>query len=402
MIAQPASLVARALLVLFVLLLYGVLQPAGADPDAGSGFEQAIWTLTYIVSLIGLVVERRRVWPLVRRSLPIVAIVALILASSFWSDYHAISFKRALELAGTSAAAYFIVAHFSLLEFLEGWATAAGTAAIASLLLIVGVPSRGLMQEEYPGAWQGIFVHKNSLGQAMALGTITLIAVAFAKGRVERPKTLVIGGAALCGLLLAGSQSATSYVMFALLGLMLAWFALSHSVRGRRVLPIAVGIGVVAALIVAFNFDATIGALGRDTTLSGRTDIWGPVVDAIGSRPWFGYGYDTFWLPDGTGSAYLPVLLEWTPYHAHNGLLELALDIGLVGVVLFLATLVTGIWRAVMFVRQQPDIARLWPLLAMVYFIAGNITEANIAKYNGMNWVIFIIAYLYVSQPEKT
>jgi exopolysaccharide production protein ExoQ len=392
---SPASLLARALLVLFVLLLYGVLQPAGNDPDAGSGLEQVVWTLTYVISIVGLFVERRRAWPLIRRSLPILALVALIVASSSWSDYHDISFKRALELVGTSASAYFIVAHFSLLEFLEGWAVAAGTAAGLSLLLIVAVPSRGLMQEEYPGSWQGIFVHKNSLGQAMALGIVTILIVAYANGRAKKSKTLAIGAALLSGLLLAGSQSATSYVMFVVLGLLLVGFAMSRSKTGRRVLPVALAVGIFAVAIVAFNFDAAIGALGRDASLSGRTDIWGPVMEAIGNRPWFGYGYDTFWLPDGTGSAYLPVLLDWTPYHAHNGLLELSLDVGVVGVGVFLICLAIGLKRAVECVWRQTDILRLWPLVAMFYFVAGNITEANIAKYNGMNWVIFLIAFLY-------
>jgi O-antigen ligase len=90
--------------------------------------------------------------------------------------------------------------------------------------------------------------------------------------------------------------------------------------------------------------------------------------------------------------------LDWTPYHAHNGVLELLLDVGFVGTGLFLFVLAFGLWRACKFVRGQHDITRLWPLIAMIYFIAGNITEANIAKYNEMNWVIFVVAFLFVSQ----
>jgi O-antigen ligase len=122
-------------------------------------------------------------------------------------------------------------------------------------------------------------------------------------------------------------------------------------------------------------------------------------MEAIGKRPLLGYGYGTFWLPDGTGSAYLSTLLDWTPYHAHNGVLELLLDVGFVGTGLFLFVLAFGLWRAWKFAWGQHDITRLWPLVAMIYFIAGNITEANIAKYNEMNWVIFLVAFLFVSQP---
>ena len=396
---SPASTLARAVLVFFVLLLYGLFESNG--PDAESGFEQALWTLTYFASLAGLVIERDRVVPLLRSSLPVLAIIAMIVVSSFWSDYHDISFKRALELVGTSASAYFIVAHFKLLEFLEAWGVAAGIAAVLSLLFIFAVPSRGLMSIEYVGAWEGMFAHKNSLGQAMALGVATLIIVLFAAARATKPQRLVKTAIGLCLVLLIGSQSATSYILFALLGVVLLWFHLTRSAKGRRVLPVAGTVIVVAIALVAFNPEAALGLLGRDTSLSGRTDIWGPVMDAIGQRPLLGYGYDTFWLPDGTGSAYLTTLLDWTPYHAHNGLLELSLDIGLLGTGLFLITLAIGLWRAVKFAAGQTDITRVWPLLAMVYFMLGNITEANIAKYNGMNWVLFIVAFLYVSVSRR-
>ena len=397
---KGASRAARIVLVLFVLLLFGALEAKSPDPNAGSGLEQVVWTLTYLVAIAGLIVERKRALLLLRHSVPVAALIALIVLSSFWSDYHDISFKRALELVGTSAAAYYVATHFTYLEFLEGWATGVGTAALLSFALIFGMPSRGIMQDEYAGAWQGLFVHKNSLGQAMALGLVTLIMVAYAAGRAGRPKRTIFIGIAFAALLLIGSQSATSYIISAILCAIVGQFALSRSAFGRRIVPFAVGIGAIVVAFIALNLDAVVGAFGRDTSLSGRTDIWPPVIEAIGKRPWFGYGYDTFWLPDGTGSAYLTTLLEWSPYHAHNGLLELSLDIGLVGTALFLVTLVIGLWRAIVFARRQSDISRLWPIVAMVYFIAGNITEANIAKFNGMNWVIFLVAFLYVSVPR--
>ncbi len=396
----PASTLARALLVFFVLLLYGLFESNG--PDNESGFQQTLWTLTYFGGIAGLIIERQKAMPLLRNSLPLLAVIAMIVASSFWSDYHDISFKRALELVGTSASAYFVVAHFKLLEFVESWGIAAGIAAVLSLFFIFAVPSRGLMSIEYVGAWEGMFAHKNSLGQAMALGVATLIVLLFAAGRASKPQRLVKTGIALCLVLLVGSQSVTSYILFALIGGVLVWFHLTQSASGRRALPFIGGFIALVIAFIVFDPEAALGLLGRDASLSGRTDIWGPVMDAIGQRPLLGYGYDTFWLPDGTGSAYLTTLLDWTPYHAHNGLLELSLDIGLLGTAVFLTTLGIGLWRAVKFASGQADIARVWPLLVMVYFILGNITEANIAKYNGMNWVLFIVAYLYVSAPRKS
>ena len=398
--SPAATFLARFLLVLFILLPFGALTPSGEGSDDTSALLQPVWALVYIASIIGLLIERRRSWPLIKNSLPIVAILVLVVASSFWSDYHDISLKRALELVGTTAAAYFIVSHFQLLAFLECWAVAVGAAAVASFGLIVADPARGLMQEEYPGTWRGIFNHKNALGQAMILGILTIVIVAYANDRKGRPKTLAFAGAALSLILLVGSQSATSYLVFAVLALFLGFYAIAISSNARRIMPALLTAGALALVVIAFNVDTVIGLLGRDSTLSGRTDIWEPVVEAIRARPWFGYGYDTFWLPDGTGSAYLPVLIDWAPWTAHQGLLELSLDIGLVGTGIFVMTLLIGLRRAWTYMRGSRDMARFWPLLAIIYFMTSNITEANIAKFNGTNWLVFLIAFLFVSVPR--
>ena len=76
------------------------------------------------------------------------------------------------------------------------------------------------------------------------------------------------------------------------------------------------------------------------------------------------------------------------------------LDMGIVGVATFLFALAVGLSRAWKFMRQERDIVQFWPLLAMIYFISSNVTEANIAKYRGTNWVIFLVAFLFVSVPR--
>ena len=302
------------------MLPFGIFTPTGEGNDHDGALEQGVWALVYGASVIGLIMERRRAWPLIKNSLPIVAVIALVVVSSFWSDYHDISFKRSLELVGTSAVAYFIVCHFKLLEFLECWSIAVAVAALTSFVYIFGFPGRGLMQEEYPGTWRGIFNHKNALGQAMILGILTIIIVAYARGRQGRSKKVPFFAAALCGILLIGSQSATSYLVFAVLSFILFIYVASNSPRAKRVLPFVAIMSAIILLGLVFNIDTVIGILGRDTTFSGRTDIWEPVMDAIRTRPWLGYGYDTFWLPDGSGSAYMPVLTGLGTWNRSSGI----------------------------------------------------------------------------------
>jgi O-antigen ligase len=394
--ARRAGLLDRALVVCFMLLLYGLF-----GSSDGSARSQAIWIVSYVITGYGLWVERRRVRAKLAGAAPVVALVALLLFSPAWSEFHDISLKRALELVGTSASAYLLVCRLELEEFLLSLCCAAGAAALLSLFAVVAAPAKGVMHEEYAGAWMGIFVHKNSLGQAMAMGAITALALALTADFPRSLRLWLAAAAGVCCLLLLGSQSATSVVMFGLMAAALALFALRRFPLGRRVAPFAatgVGLGLV---LIALNFSAVVSALGRDAKLSGRTDIWPLVIEAIEKRPLLGYGYDTFWLPDGSAAAYLPVLLDWTPFHAHNGLLELALDAGLTGVCLFLVALVLAIRRTSALASRGRELFEVWPFIAVLYFILGNITEANIAKFNGMNWVLFTIAFLYASERES-
>ena len=392
-------LLARAMLVVLTLALYGILRPATDDPDAGSGLEKAIWAGSYIVALIGLFVERRRAWQLMRNSLPLLAFLALLLASSFWSDYHDISLKRGLELAGAAADVYFIVVYVRLRDFVSALVVAAGSAAFLSVVLIVADPARGIMQEEYAGAWQGVFTNKNSLGQGMAMGVAAIILVAIMKRTDRRLTVPLLGTAVVCTLLVIGSQSATSVVVLLVLVLIILSFLMGQSTKGRQLRRYGLVAILLATLVIAFNFEATITLLGRDSTFTGRTDIWPDVLNAIGQRPILGYGYDTFWLPDGSGSAYMPIFLDWTPYHAHDGFLELLLDAGASGVGAFLILLVVGVRQAWTYVRGQREVVRLWPLLTMVYFVSANITEASIGKFDALNWFMFMAAVLYAAQP---
>jgi len=79
-------------------------------------------------------------------------------------------------------------------------------------------------------------------------------------------------------------------------------------------------------------------ALGKGPYAHGRTEIWKLSLDSAMKRPLFGYGYRAFWTGTLQGeSAHIALLEKWTVTGAHNGLLETWLDLGLIGVGMFLS-----------------------------------------------------------------
>ncbi|WP_049558612.1 O-antigen ligase family protein, partial [Limnoraphis robusta] len=74
-----------------------------------------------------------------------------------------------------------------------------------------------------------------------------------------------------------------------------------------------------------------LGLIGKDPSLTGRTDLWAWAREMIDKRPWLGYGYTAFWQGLDGGSAYIIRAARWPVPYSHNGILDLWLDIGLLG-----------------------------------------------------------------------
>ena len=94
-------------------------------------------------------------------------------------------------------------------------------------------------------------------------------------------------------------------------------------------------------LLLAFGFDINgdlAGAVGRDPTLTGRSDIWRAVLSTH-TNPIIGTGYESFWL--GSRLEYV-WRLAGQVNEAHNGYLEIYLTLGLVGVFLLLSFMIAS------------------------------------------------------------
>ena len=370
----------------------------GADAMRGSLQAQVLWGIVYFAAAIGLFRCRKNLGELVRRSFPIIAIIALASVSIMWSTDPGITLKRAIGLWGTSAFGYYVVSRFRLKEFVDVLGVTCYAIVILSLVAITLVPSVGVMHDS--SAWRGIFAQKNILGEFMAISLLTFGTIIFSR---SWPRSVAVVGVALSLALLVGSQSASALVICLLLLAGIGLTALYlRGARGRIIMLVVVASALLTLLgLVASGLDtqAILNALGRDDTLTGRTDLWPQVVQAISNRPWLGYGYSAFWLPNGDFTYF--ITSDWTPAHAHNGYLEACLDLGVVGATVAVLAILSGVRRGVALFDRHLAQCYAWPLLAVIYFLAVNLTESSIAKYNNFNWIVFIVAFLYASQAAR-
>ena len=384
----------------FVLMAVSVWfsgNEGSTDLLRGSLQEQVVWGIAYFGAAIGLLRCRESLGGLIRSSLPVIAIILLASLSTIWSTDPSITLKRAIGLLGTSAFAYYIAGRFKLTEFVGILGVTCYGIAILSFLAIVLVPSIGVMHDSYAGAWRGIFIDKNVLGEFMALSLLTFGVVIFSK---LWPRRLAVIGAALSLALLVGSQSVSPLIICAVLLIAIALTVLYRRGSHGRLIALALGVSLfligLSALAGGLDGQFILNALGRNDTLTGRTDLWPQVVQAISNRPWLGYGYSAFWLPNGDFTYFISP--NWTPNQSHNGYLEACLDVGVVGASTAVLAILVALRRGVASLDRHLASCYAWPLLAVIYFLAVNLTESSIAKYNNFNWIIFVVAFLYASQ----
>jgi len=129
--------------------------------------------------------------------------------------------------------------------------------------------------------------------------------------------------------------------------------------------------------------------VNRDSTLTGRTDIWSAVLLSISKRPLLGYGFDAFWLGMKGESANVLLSVRWPALHGHNGFLDLWLDLGAAGVVTFMGGYVLLCRRALRVLRSSTDWAPVWLCIYLAFTLLYNLTESALVRENTIFWVLF-------------
>jgi len=157
--------------------------------------------------------------------------------------------------------------------------------------------------------------------------------------------------------------------------------------------------GVIATALVLNIETIVVDILGKDLTFTGRTDIWMAAIQLIKIRPWLGYGYEAFWNGMDGPSAYILRAVKWPVPDAHNGFVELTLNLGLIGLSIFIVGYVINLTRSIFKVRTTSGVDFIWPLLYLVYVPLSNFPEQSLLIPNNILWVIYVTITLTLFMP---
>jgi exopolysaccharide production protein ExoQ len=231
-----------------------------------------------------------------------------------------------------------------------------------------------------PG-WSGIFLQKNGLGMCMMLAIAVMI-VQHRRWNLRRTAMLLFYVA-----MLALSQSFTAVISVAAVVLfvsskrMAAWM--------RTVFWLTLALAACLSLVIGDPLELLLSSGGKSSSLTGRDVIWAFALSATAEKPWIGHGYGGAFWTESYGSAVQS--LHWNPHHAHNGYLEILLDLGLIGLVLTVAVLINAWRRARRMRRHDSTATSLWVEVLVLAAVTHNLTESDFMASNFF-WFLIVAA----------
>ena len=300
------------------------------------------------------------------------------LLSIFWSPTPAMIVRGGLAIWAFLLCGVIASQHLNLSEMAEVICDVVVFLALLSIVFQVFSPVRETMA---PG-WTGVYGEKNHLGIGMGVGCIAQLA----SGR--RWTWFRVAQFCLFLTLLGLSQSSTSMVFVVATGAL--WLLTRLRKRLRPLATATLAGSVVLAFALIPNLTGTLFSVtGKNTNFTGRDVIWSFTWQQWKTRPIQGFGLYSFWEAEDT---LIEQQLGWNPRQAHNGVLEVGVTTGIVGVAFLLGSIVSGVQLIVKAYRRGHETAALWLLLSWVAIMIDNVTEADF-MIPGPLWFTYCLVY---------
>jgi O-antigen ligase len=257
------------------------------------------------------------------------------------------------------------------------------------------------------GRIQGILGNSNLLA-VVALFGIIVFGLQLAAKSVRR--SWGIAWLALAALIFALTRSSTMILAAVAAAIVLAAVLLiRRSTTPRARSRVYIGLAALVALGVLFVTvfsNVFLALFGKSSDLTGRIGIWNTVVGLAQERPWFGWGYSSPWIGWVEPFDGLIVRRGVEQLHAHNAWPDVWLQLGVVGVVLFAAVVISLTWRSWFAAVDRPrfdlrddrpyTVLSLLPILIAVVLIVQSVAESRILIESG--WVLVVALALKTKQ----
>ncbi len=364
----------------------------------GNVYNRIIFSLLIIIALAVLwknkyifdIKEKINLWMII--------LYLFALLSMIWAVYPLVSFKRWIIIFGHLLMVYLVVNHEDNLRAFEHLLRRYFFIITSlSLLLVKFFKNLGFERTVHgTRVWAGVMTHKNELGAACALAIIFVI-WRFLKNKNWTIMFEVV--VLLISFYLMTRSGSVTAIILALLGVLLLFVVSKHDINKIKKF-LALYVIVFILIMIAWPgflnniLTSLFSALGRETTLTGRIPMWGDLIKIGSKHFWLGSGYENFWL---TSFSQVWSKYSFRPNQAHNGYIEIFLNLGLAGFILFIIYLINSFRKVVRLMEGNKTFYGLI-LVYVIMILFNNITEAFFLKPN-LEW--FLLLYMGVVGRES-
>jgi exopolysaccharide production protein ExoQ len=409
----------RAWLSVYAVLVFFTVLSGDTERYALTWYGWGAIIAAILVIALVIVIKGRSRWGLSGLPLPLLAFLALAVLSVIWSDYRQWTAAAAILSIVTVLGALSIAISFTLPEILRLLGHALRIILAGSILfelvvsLIVRHPftpwwTNYAGQKIHPAEYwsrdlllhgdriQGIMGNSDLLGFVALLGVI-VFALEFASRSMRRGWSGFWIVVALADIALTRSGTvAVAAVIVAVAAVVLLLLRRARTVRARRTVSVlsivVVVIGFVGAVLLR---GPILNVLGKSGTLTGRTGIWAEVVKLASQRPVLGWGWISYWVPGLAPFDKPEFRIGGIQYlQAHDAWLDLWLQLGILGVIVFAAFALSALVRSWMLAVDRPQLGRgvptiydastLLPVLILVALLAQSVAESRLLIEYGL------------------
>lgn len=368
------------------------------DVEAGSPVDRLVSIGLMAMGMAVLWIRRVRVLPLLKANPWFLVLYIYMGLSIVWSDFGGVSFRRWFRSLGTLMMVCLVLTELNPAEAVKRmFIRFVGILVPLSIIFIYFVPQLGMMNTSGGEAMVvGVTYHKNGLGQLCAVsGLFLLWMIALKSGRrvSERNKIheliqYALLSACLWLLFLVGNaRSITAIIAFA--GGVACLFGIStFKSRPWSITLLAMFLGLMLLAFWEQGQDYFFSIAGRDTSLTGRVDLWGDLI-AIGSRNILaGKGFGGFWVGDSAHNLW--DTYTFRPNQGHNGYIDVFVDLGLIGLVILGGVIVAAFrnaWRTI----GRNDVFGSLQFAFLFMICLNNLGESTIIKTSALLWFLFLL-----------
>lgn len=324
-------------------------------------------------------------------------LLLMTVLSGFWSGTPGVTFKSGLILLGTCILAAYVAFQYSFQEIGRTLRLSGTLIAISGACVSILVPSIGTTPEK-DGGWNGVLGHPNTFAVWLGFTSVLWLLHAIAN---PKHRWLSISLSLVSLFIMLRANSGSSILVFLTMFGVVVVFQLFRHLRFKEAIVAFVAIVISAiflVILISVGKDLILTSLGKDATLTGRTDFWPEVIRSILKRPILGYGYEGFWQAwRGTANPAAHIINPngFVPPHSHNGYLEIALALGISGIMLLFLSLLTNLARFLIHIPSSKKSEAEISALMLVFILMPNFSEVGL-------WGITHYTFLYVFWAVRT